>query len=187
MNGEDRYVREYLERESIAKLGDYVCSQRTLIVDEAQHIQQTGLNLKLLVDHVEGLRMIASNSSSFEIAQVKGEPLTGRRSTLLLLPLAQLELKNVEEARETTANLEDGLRSVPHRPPANAFVRDVRDREQRFKLTIEEIVLPVQIESSLSAFFSAPLARRLGRTIKITATASSASVIGLSTMNAAPS
>lgn len=109
VNGEDRYVREYLESESISKLKDFVGSRRTLIVDEAQHVRQIELNLKLLVDHVEGLKIIASGSSSFDLAQVTGEPLTGRRSTLRLLPLAQLELKNVEEAHETTANLEARL------------------------------------------------------------------------------
>ena len=78
-------------------------------MDEAQHIKQTGLNLKLLFDHVERFRIVASGSSSFEITQVTGEPLTGRVSTLLLFASHSLELANVEEARETTANLEDGL------------------------------------------------------------------------------
>ena len=61
----------------------------TLIVDEAQHVRQVGLNLKLLADHVEGLRIVATGSSSFDLARQTGEPLTGRKRTLLLLPLAQ--------------------------------------------------------------------------------------------------
>lgn len=106
VSGEDIFVREFLESQSISKLKEFVGAHRTLIVDEAQYVREIGLNLKLLVDHVEGLRIIATGSSSFDIAQSTGEPLTGRRYTLLLLPLAQFELQSMEEAHETKANLE---------------------------------------------------------------------------------
>lgn len=106
VSGEDLGVREYLESQSLVKLREFVGGRRTLIVDEAQHVRQIGLNLKLLVDHVEGLRIIATGSSSFDLAQQTGEPLTGRKYTLLLLPLAQLELQEVEGAHETKAHLD---------------------------------------------------------------------------------
>jgi len=107
--GEDITVREYLESQSLAKLRSFVGRRRTLIVDEAQYVRQIGLNLKLLVDHVEGLRVIATGSSSFDLAQHTGEPLTGRKYTLLLLPLAQLEIGAIEAAHETKARLETRL------------------------------------------------------------------------------
>ena len=72
-------------------------------------MQQIGLNLKLLFDHVKRLRIIATGSSSFDIAQDTGEPLTGRKFTLLLLPLVQFEIQNVEHAHETKANLESRI------------------------------------------------------------------------------
>ena len=106
VTGEDISVREYLESESLPKLRAFVGRRRTLIVDEAQYVRRIGLNLKLLADHVDGLRVIATGSSSFELAQQTGEPLTGRRYVLLLLPLAQLELREVEPVHETRANLE---------------------------------------------------------------------------------
>ena len=53
VSGEDAAVREYLESESLATLKTFVGRKRTLIVDEAQHVRRVGLNLKLLVDHVE--------------------------------------------------------------------------------------------------------------------------------------
>ena len=109
VTGEDITVRDYLESQSVSKLKTFVGARRTLIVDEAQYVRQIGLNLKLLVDHVEGLRIIATGSSSFEIAQDAGEPLTGRKFTLLLLPLAQIELQKVEHAHETKANLESRI------------------------------------------------------------------------------
>jgi predicted AAA+ superfamily ATPase len=109
VSGEDIDVRAYLESQSLARLRAFVGRRRTLIVDEAQHVRQIGLNLKLLADHVEGLRIIATGSSSFDLAQQTGEPLTGRKRTLLLLPLAQLELGAIETAHETRANLEPRL------------------------------------------------------------------------------
>ncbi|NKB66464.1 MAG: AAA family ATPase [Candidatus Latescibacteria bacterium] len=109
VTGEDIAVRDYLESQSLDKLRAFVGQRRTLIVDEAQYVRQIGLNLKLLADHVEGLRIIATGSSSFDLAQQTGEPLTGRKYTLLLLPLAQLELQAVETAHETRARLETRL------------------------------------------------------------------------------
>ena len=77
VTGEDISVREYLESQSLSRLKAFVGRRRTLIVDEAQYVRHVGLNLKLLADHVEDLRIIATGSSSFDLAQQTGEPLTG--------------------------------------------------------------------------------------------------------------
>lgn len=127
VSGEDAAVREYLESESLATLKTFVGRKRTLIVDEAQHVRRIGLNLKLLVDHVEGLRVIATGSSSFDLARQTGEPLTGRKRTLLLLPLAQLELQGVETAHETRAQLE--MRLIHGSYPEVVLTESNRDRE----------------------------------------------------------
>ncbi|NOY81395.1 MAG: ATP-binding protein [Kiritimatiellaeota bacterium] len=109
VSGDDIAVREYLESQSVEKLKRFTGPRDILIVDEAQYIRQVGLNLKLLVDHVPDLSIIASGSSSFDLARQTGEPLTGRKRTLLLLPLAQLELQAVEAVHETGARLEHRL------------------------------------------------------------------------------
>ena len=105
VSGEDPPIREQLEGQSIARLAAFVGGRRTLIVDEAQHLREVGSILKLFVDHVDGLRVIATGSSSFDLAAATGEPLTGRKKTLLLLPLAQLELGALEGPHETSARL----------------------------------------------------------------------------------
>ena len=127
VSGEDIAVREYLESQSLAKLRAFVGRRQTLIVDEAQHVREIGLNLKLLADHVDGLRIIATGSSSFDLAQQAGEPLTGRKVTLLLLPLAQLELQSVETAHETRAQLE--MRLVYGSYPEVVLMASSEDRE----------------------------------------------------------
>ncbi|MCY4214131.1 MAG: ATP-binding protein [Gammaproteobacteria bacterium] len=127
VSGEDIAVREYLESQSLAKLRAFVGRRQTLIIDEAQHVREIGLNLKLLADHVDGLRIIATGSSSFDLAQQAGEPLTGRKVTLLLLPLAQLELQGVETAHETRAQLE--MRLVYGSYPEVVLMASSEDRE----------------------------------------------------------
>ena len=134
VTGEDISVREYLESQSLARLKAFVGRRKTLIVDEAQYVRNVGLNLKLLADHVEDLRIIATGSSSFDLAQQTGEPLTGRKYTLLLLPLAQMELQEVEEAHETRAQLE--LRLIYGSYPEVVLMESNEDRE----LYIKELV-----------------------------------------------
>jgi len=51
VNGDDIMVRHYLESQSINKLQDFVGEHVLLVVDEAQHIERIGLNLKIIVDH----------------------------------------------------------------------------------------------------------------------------------------
>ncbi|MBS3763498.1 MAG: ATP-binding protein, partial [Planctomycetes bacterium] len=109
VTGEDIDVRDYLESESVTKLKAFASGYDVLIVDEAQYVNNIGLNLKLLVDHLPGLKIIVTGSSSFDLAIDAGEPLTGRKYTLLLLPLSQMELRSVEAPHQTRARLESRL------------------------------------------------------------------------------
>ncbi|MCQ2193386.1 MAG: AAA family ATPase [Paludibacteraceae bacterium] len=49
-----------------------------LAIDEAQHIPEIGMKLKLMVDEIPGLSIIATGSSSFDLQNQAGEPLVGR-------------------------------------------------------------------------------------------------------------
>ena len=59
-----------------------------LFIDEAQKIQNIGLNLKILYDSESHLKIIVTGSSSFELASSIQEPLTGRAWTYHLHPIA---------------------------------------------------------------------------------------------------
>ena len=109
VSGEDIAVQEFLASRSVEKLKAFVGSSRLLIVDEAQRIRDIGLNLKLIVDHIAGIRVVATGSSSFDLARNVGEPLTGRKYTLRLYPLAQFEIGQTENPAQTVANLENRL------------------------------------------------------------------------------
>ena len=109
VNGDDIVVRQYLESQSVEKLREFVGNQSLIVVDEAQYVHQIGLNLKLIVDHIPSLSVIATGSSSFDLAKDIGEPLTGRKHVLKLLALAQMEISQIEKPHETKAHLESRL------------------------------------------------------------------------------
>ncbi len=109
VNGEDIFVQQVLSSQSIDKLKNFVGQKNLLIIDEAQKIPNIGLNLKLIIDHIPQIRVIASGSSSFDLALQAGEPLTGRKWTMRLFPLAQMELSQTENMAQTLARLENRL------------------------------------------------------------------------------
>lgn len=109
VSGEDITIQSYLSSQSIEKLTAFVGSTRLLVVDEAQKIPHIGINLKLISDHMPDVRVIVTGSSSFDLARSTGEPLTGRKFTLKLFPLAQLEIGQIEKIHQTQANLENRL------------------------------------------------------------------------------
>jgi len=128
VSGDDITVQEFLASRSVEKLKAFVGASRLLIVDEAQRIRDIGLNLKLIVDHIEGIRVVATGSSSFDLARSVGEPLTGRKYTLRLYPLAQSEIGQTENPAQTAANLENRL--VYGSYPETVLISDNRRREQ---------------------------------------------------------
>ena len=128
VNGDDITARQFLESQSIDNLRDFVGRHQYLIVDEAQYVRNIGLNLKLIVDHIPGIKVIATGSSSFDLAQNVGEPLTGRRFVLKLFPLAQMEISNMEKRHETAANLETRL--IYGSYPEVVTLRDNKLREE---------------------------------------------------------
>ena len=109
VSGEDVFIQQVLASQSIDKLKDFVGQRKWFVIDEAQRIPNIGLNLKLIVDHMPDVRVIATGSSSFDLAAQTGEPLTGRKWTLRLFPLAQMELAQSENTAQTAARLESRL------------------------------------------------------------------------------
>jgi len=131
VSGADITVQGYLASQSIEKLSAFVGASRLLVVDEAQKVPGIGANLKLIIDHIPDMRIIATGSSSFDLARAVGEPLTGRKTTLRLYPLSQLELGQIEQRHQTDANLESRL--IYGSYPEVVLSNDNRTREQYLK------------------------------------------------------
>lgn len=92
--GDNIETQALFSTKHIKSLQDYASNYDLLVIDEAQLLPEVGQNLKILVDHCPNLRIIVTGSSSFELAGQVGEPLTGRKRTLTIYPLSQLELQN---------------------------------------------------------------------------------------------
>ena len=107
--GDNVQMQAILAIPHLAKLKEFVAGYELMVIDEAQKIQNIGNTLKLLVDQVPGLRIAVTGSSSFELAGQVGEPLTGRKMTLHLFPMSQLELTKVYNAYDLKQRLEEYL------------------------------------------------------------------------------
>lgn len=79
---------------------------KLVIIDEAQRVKNIGLKLKLLVDNFPQQQIIATGSSSFDLANEVNEPLTGRNFEYWLFPFSINELFNQSTFVELRRNLE---------------------------------------------------------------------------------
>ena len=74
------------------KLLPLIKGKKIVVFDEAQTIQDIGTILKVFHDTYPGVQVIATGSSSFDLANKINEPMTGRVFEFTLLPLSLLEI-----------------------------------------------------------------------------------------------
>ena len=89
--GDDVNTQSIFSVPDSQKLQSVIGKSELLILDEAQMIPDIGKTLKLLVDSMPRLKIVVSGSASFELAGQVGEPLTGRKRTRYLFPIAVAE------------------------------------------------------------------------------------------------
>ena len=109
LNGDDATVRKVFQEQTLAGFKSLVGTNTLLVIDEAHRIPEVGWGLKLMVDEIEGLHIVATGSSVFDLKNITGEPLTGRKSELYLYPFAQLELSTRESFADTRSALAERL------------------------------------------------------------------------------
>ncbi|MEK9179555.1 MAG: ATP-binding protein, partial [Patescibacteria group bacterium] len=109
LTGENLDVQSWLSSKSLNTLKQGIGNYKYIIIDEAQYVNEIGLNLKILVDNIPAIKIIATGSSSFELANQVGEPLVGRKWHYTLYPLSQLELQPFETPFESNTLLEQRL------------------------------------------------------------------------------
>ncbi|MDP1620802.1 MAG: ATP-binding protein [Bacteroidales bacterium] len=88
LNGDDANVREALTNVSSSQLLPIIGNRKIVIIDEAQRITETGLVLKIIHDNFRDVQLIATGSSSFELAGKINEPMTGRKFEFHLHPFS---------------------------------------------------------------------------------------------------
>ena len=107
--GDDIKTQNILSSSDVELIKGYAQNYELIAIDEAQKIPNIGQGLKILVDHIPNIKIIATGSSSFELAGQIGEPLTGRKNTITLFPIAQKELQNLHNEFELKNKLSDWL------------------------------------------------------------------------------
>jgi len=109
LNGEDMATQAVLGERTLVNYSRLVSDHRLLVIDEAQKVPDIGLALKLMIDNIAGLKIIATGSSVFDLTNKLGEPLAGRKTTFYLFPLAQAEYVPFENLAETKARLPERM------------------------------------------------------------------------------
>ena len=109
LNGEDASTEVMFRERTAAHYRQLLSGVDLLIIDEAQNIPEIGKILKLIVDDVENIQVIASGSSSFDLRNQTGEPLVGRSYTFHLSPLSAEEWLTQIPAAQLYMDLEERL------------------------------------------------------------------------------
>lgn len=108
INGDEPDTRVLFENISSTRLKSIIGENRYLIINEAQRIPDIGLKIKLITDQITGVQVVATGSSSFELASKVNEPLTGRKREFKMFPLTFKEMVN-------HSSLLEEIRLLPHR------------------------------------------------------------------------
>ncbi len=138
-NGDDLDTHRLLENRTIANYTRLIGDIRLLVIDEAQKIPDIGMKFKLMVDEIPGLKVIATGSSVFDLSNTLGEPLVGRKTTMHMYPLAQMEFSSIEHFAQTKANLEERL--IYGGYPELLHLQTARQKEQYLKELVSDYLL----------------------------------------------
>lgn len=133
-SGDNVNTQIVLGSSDFKKIIEYAKGYDLLAIDEAQRIKNIGLGLKILVDQVPDIKIIVTGSSSFELAGQIGEPLTGRKITLKLFPLSQIEMGKLHNDYDLKNQLEEYL--VFGCYPEAIISESINDK----KMILEELV-----------------------------------------------
>ena len=108
MNGDEPDIQDLFQDMTSTRIKVILGNKKILAIDEAQRIPNIGLRLKLITDQIPEVQVIATGSSSFELANKVNESLTGRKREFKMFPLT------FGEMAKHTSFLEES-RLIPHR------------------------------------------------------------------------
>lgn len=91
--GDDARLHEIFKPEYRKEILDFARPNDVIALDEAQYIPSIGIGAKMMIDAFPEKNIILTGSSSLDLSNKIGEPLTGRHFTLTLFPLSQGEME----------------------------------------------------------------------------------------------
>lgn len=109
LNCDEPDIRGLLTDATSTKLKNLVGQKKLVLIDEAQRVKNIGITLKLFIDQLKDVQVIATGSSAFELSNVINEPLTGRKYEFHLYPISMRELSNSFGWLEASRLLEERI------------------------------------------------------------------------------
>ena len=109
LNCDEPDTQAMLTNTNVVKLRSIIADNNLLIIDEAQKVDNIGLTIKLIVDNINGVQVIATGSSALELRNRLNEPLTGRKFEYLMFPISSGELIDTFGLLEESRTLENRL------------------------------------------------------------------------------
>ena len=92
LSGDASNTRVLLTTQSVEQLRVIIGKHNIIVIDEAQRIPDVGIVLKLIIDNIPHVKVVATGSSSLDLANRTTEPLTGRKRQFTLYPFSLAEM-----------------------------------------------------------------------------------------------
>ena len=105
-------IRNHLVQRQPELLYEKIKKFKIVILDEAQTVENIGLILKNFTDTYPEIQIIATGSSSFDLANKINEPMTGRTYEFMLYPLSYNEIENKDLNEMLTYGMYPGIVSA---------------------------------------------------------------------------
>ena len=167
LNCDEPDIRMQLENANSTQLSALAGDASLIFIDEAQRVKNIGITLKLMVDNLKNVQIVATGSSALELANEISEPLTGRKWEYRLFPMSALEMVRHHGRLEESRLLEQRLifGSYPdiinHPTKAKRSLLELSNNYlYKDLLALENIRKPVLLEKILTA-----LALQLGNEV----------------------
>jgi predicted AAA+ superfamily ATPase len=160
--GDDLPTQQILGSLDIKLIREYLEGYTLFAIDEAQYVPDIGRVLKIIVDQIPEIYVIATGSSSFELAGQVGEPLTGRKRTLTLFPAAQVEMLSLYNRFELRQNLEECL-------IFGTYPDIVMEKQRREKINIIREIAGSYLFKDILAFDRVKASKKLWDLLKLLA------------------
>lgn len=110
INADEKKYDEILSSQDLSKIDSLISGYKLIFIDEAQRIENIGINLKIIIDSHPEIKILATGSSSFDLSNKISEPLTGRVWTYNLYPISSEEILSDNISKfEFNQNLEQYL------------------------------------------------------------------------------
>ncbi|MCX6242330.1 MAG: ATP-binding protein [Bacteroidetes bacterium] len=109
LDGDEPDTRHKLTNVTSSQLKTLFSGYEIVMIDEAQRIENIGITIKLIIDKIKNVQLIATGSSSFELANKILEPLTGRKLEFYLYPVSVSEMVLYHGEEEEKRQLENRL------------------------------------------------------------------------------